>query len=95
MASRPALARVRLGQWTRYVRRRIAACAGAFAHLQSAYAARNEAMSLGLAIAKRLVELQGGSFAITSILGEGTQTEISFSAAALTGKDGKPGGDAA
>jgi two-component system, cell cycle sensor histidine kinase PleC len=66
-----------------------------FTHVQSAYAANSEPMALGLAIAKRLVELQHGSFSIVSTLGEGTQVEIQFSAAALAGQDGRHEGDAA
>jgi len=54
-----------------------------FAHLQNAYAASEEPMSLGLAIAKRLVELQHGSFTIFSTPGEGTQAEIHFPATTL------------
>jgi len=63
-----------------------------FAHLQSAYAAQGEPIALGLAIAKRLVELQGGSFVILSTPGEGTQAEIHFGAAALVENDGREGG---
>jgi two-component system cell cycle sensor histidine kinase PleC len=66
-----------------------------FAHLQNAYAASDEPMSLGLAISKRLVELQRGSFAIYSQPGEGTQVEIHFSAAALAERKGSREGDAA
>jgi two-component system cell cycle sensor histidine kinase PleC len=66
-----------------------------FVHLQSAYATNGEPMALGLAIAKRLVELQGASFAILSTEGEGTQAEILFSAAALGDGNRGRGGDAA
>ena len=66
-----------------------------FAHLQNAYAANAEPLSLGLAIAKRLVELQRGTFTIMSAPGEGTQVEIHFSAAALAEETGSPEGDAA
>jgi two-component system cell cycle sensor histidine kinase PleC len=55
-----------------------------FAHVQSAYAASSDALALGLVIAKRLVELQGGAFTIVSTPGQGTQTEIHFAAVALT-----------
>src|SRR5262249_13780449 len=57
-----------------------------FTHVESAYAASGEGMALGIAVAKRLIELQGGSFAIASVPGEGTQIEIKFSAASLTGE---------
>jgi signal transduction histidine kinase len=66
-----------------------------FAHMQAAYAAGGEPVALGLAISKRLVELQGGSFAIVSTEGEGTQAEIQFCAAALADDSGRRGGDAA
>jgi two-component system cell cycle sensor histidine kinase PleC len=62
-----------------------------FAHVQSAYAANSEPLALGLAVAKRLVELQGGSFKIVSTPGEGTQAEIYFAAA--TAKSGSREGD--
>jgi Amt family ammonium transporter len=64
-----------------------------FAHLQSAYSAASEPLTLGLAIAKRLVELQGGAFTILSEPGEGTQVEIHFPAAAFAGEHGKREGD--
>ncbi|MBI1213667.1 MAG: hypothetical protein GC190_19585 [Alphaproteobacteria bacterium] len=63
-----------------------------FAHVQSAYVSVGEPMALGLAIAKRLVELQGGSFAILSTPGEGTQAELHFSAATLVERDAREGG---
>jgi signal transduction histidine kinase len=64
-----------------------------FAHLQSAYSAASEPLTLGLAIAKRLVELQGGAFTILSAPGEGTQVEIHFPAAAFADEHGRRGGD--
>lgn len=63
-----------------------------FTHLQAAYAAAGEPMTLGLAISKRLIELQGGSFSIQSAPGEGTQAEIQFGPASFaetTGAEGR------
>ena len=66
-----------------------------FSHLQSAYSTASEPLTLGLAIAKRFVELQGGAFTILSTPGEGTQAEIHFPAAAFADEYGRRGGDAA
>jgi two-component system cell cycle sensor histidine kinase PleC len=61
-----------------------------FANLQHAYAA-NDGLALGVAVAKRLVELQGASFSMTSVVGEGTQAEIKFRAASPVAEgDGLP-----
>ncbi len=54
-----------------------------FASVQSAHVRNRDGMALGIAVAKRLVELQGASFEMTSALGEGTRAEIKFSALSL------------
>jgi two-component system cell cycle sensor histidine kinase PleC len=54
-----------------------------FVHVQSAYARNGDGMALGVAVAKRLVELQGASFEMISVRDEGTRAEIKFSAQSL------------
>ena len=54
-----------------------------FVHSQSATARKDFGLGLGVAVAKRLVELQGAAFDITSARDEGTRVEIKFSAANL------------
>ena len=54
-----------------------------FAHIESAYARNGDGMALGIAVAKRLVELLGASFQMTSGPGQGTHAEIRFSASSI------------
>ncbi len=64
-----------------------------FAHVESAYARSGDGMSLGIAVAKRLVELLGASFQMTSAPDQGTHVEIKFSASSIADNGGRRDGE--
>ena len=54
-----------------------------FARVESAYVRETEGSGVGLALAKQLIDLHGGTLDITSTLGVGTVVEVRFPAARL------------
>ena len=50
----------------------------AFGQVKNEYSSKSEGTGLGLPLTKKLVELMGGQFAITSQLGSGTQIALTF-----------------